>query len=426
MTPDRSKAPETKAFGYLSMPSESVQELPNGIVLHSFRGGDQPIANLSLSIGGGQAEHGDSAAKILATTITEGSANLSSTEINDIVDFNGVRLGGRAQQHFCVIEAAMLSHRMTDFMPVFAEIIGNATFPADRVDIAKRRFADIFQTRRQNIANLAEESAAQLIYGLGHPLTSFLSEADIDQIDSEMLANLHSRMMCRGGVHAYLSGNFSDASFDAAVSALSALPLADGQFALRIEAFNPAAPASRIETPFDSHQCAFNFVLPAIPRDNPDYVPLRMATVALGGYFGSRLMTNIREEKGLTYGIRADLLGTLDGSHIAITAQCDKSKAELAEAEITKEMLLLATEPPCGDELTRLKLYLSTNLAEILDTPAGIMGYYATQRLVGTPPDYFDAQQRIIANLTPDLIAETATKYLQPALMRKALAGPVR
>lgn len=421
MNLDRSKAPATYPFGQLFMPPESLLKLNNGLTLHYYRGGDQAIASLSLSIAGGQAELGDTAAKIFASTITEGSDNLSSAEIDDIVDFNGVRLGAKAHQHFCVVEAAMLSHRIKDFVPLFAEIIGNASFPADRVDIVRRRMVDLCQTRRQTIASLAENAAAQLIYGIGHPLASSLSEAEISLVDSHMLAGIHRRALCSDGVHAFLSGNFTDDDFDAVVSALSDIRLSQDEATLSIEDYSPAMPASRIELPFDSHQSAFNFVLPAVKRSHPDYIALRMATVALGGYFGSRLMTNIREEKGLTYGIRADLLGTLDGSHIAITAQCDNSKATLAEEEISLEMLRLASEPPTGDELQRLKLFLSSNLAEILDTPSAIMAYYATQRLVGTQANYFDEQQLAIANLTSDTIAQMAAKYLQPALLRKAI-----
>jgi len=145
--------------------------------------------------------------------------------------------------------------------------------------------------------------------------------------------------------------------------------------------------------------------------------------MALGGYFGSRLMMNVREEKGLTYGISSYLLGCREGSYVTIAAQCDCDNTALVIDEIKAEMRRLADNPPQGEELSRLKLHAATSLAEILDTPASIMGYYANRLYVGTPDDYFESQQAAINALSGEIIAEMASRYLQPDMLSVVVAG---
>ena len=145
--------------------------------------------------------------------------------------------------------------------------------------------------------------------------------------------------------------------------------------------------------------------------------------MALGGYFGSRLMTTIREEKGLTYGITAALIGSQEGAYLKISAQCDKSFTAAVLDETRNELRRLVTDPPRGEELQRLKLHAQSALAEMLDTPQSIATYYITELLVNTPTNYYDMQQDSIDAFGPDKCAALAEKYLNPDKLLTAIAG---
>ena len=145
--------------------------------------------------------------------------------------------------------------------------------------------------------------------------------------------------------------------------------------------------------------------------------------MALGGYFGSRLMTNIREEKGLTYGINASLMGELQGSYVSITAKCDKNNTDIVLAETEAEIRRLVSEPPCGEELERMRIYAATSLAKTLDTPQSMMQYYQNMICTGTPHDYFTRQFKCINALTPDMIARIAAEYLRSDSIITVVAG---
>jgi predicted Zn-dependent peptidase len=172
-----------------------------------------------------------------------------------------------------------------------------------------------------------------------------------------------------------------------------------------------------------SLQNALSASIPTITRNHPDYINLRLTVIALGGYFGSRLMSNIREEKGLTYGISSVLMGMREGAHAQINAQFATGHSQEVIDEVHHELQVLATEPMGDEELTRLKRFVTSNLASTLDSPFAIMDYYQNQALVGTPDDYFDAQFRCINTLNAETIMRMASQYLNPDEMRIVTAG---
>jgi predicted Zn-dependent peptidase len=145
--------------------------------------------------------------------------------------------------------------------------------------------------------------------------------------------------------------------------------------------------------------------------------------MALGGYFGSRLMTNIREDKGYTYGISSALLGNWEGGVITISTQCDNNYSMAVIDEIKKEVSNLKKNDFCTDELNRLKRFAMTQIAGILDSPFTIMDYYENQRHVLTSVDYYNQMQQSINLLTSQRISELADKYLDINEFRISIAG---
>lgn len=171
-------------------------------------------------------------------------------------------------------------------------------------------------------------------------------------------------------------------------------------------------------------QSAVCISIPTIGRSDPDYIDLRLAMMALGGYFGSRLMTNIREEKGLTYGISGALLGYREGGVASIDSQTDPRNVKQLVSETIKELELLRTVAMTDGELSAVKRYAMSALAASLDSPFSIMDIYLTRYTSGTPDDYFKLQQKAITDLTAERIMEVANRHLDPDSVKISIAGP--
>lgn len=422
--PDRTTPPPVRPFGQLSVPADTVEVLDNGLTLHRYSGGDQPVCRLSVQMQGGSAELGDAVGRLLATQFTEGTSSRSAEEIAEAIDYNGARINCRSQQHFTSVDLSVLSNRASDMLPVLTDMIANPVFPSDRLDVAAQTAVANLQTSRMDTSVLADEALMPLIAGAGHSLARRLEEKDFEQVSPADLAAAHRRILVPSATHTYLSGSFDNDTLDTVRRALASLPERGPVFDIDLSPLSPASAGTRANVDFPaSYQSAVSIAIPAPERNNPDYVPLRLTVIALGGYFGSRLMTNIREEKGLTYGIHAALIGMLNGSYANICAKCDKRFTDTVIAEISAELRRLVTDPPQGRELERMRLFATTSLAEILDTPSGVMGYYAARRLVGAPENYFETQLEAIKALTPETIATMAERYLQPEKAITVVAG---
>ena len=150
----------------------------------------------------------------------------------------------------------------------------------------------------------------------------------------------------------------------------------------------------------------------------------RLTVNSLGGYFGSRLSTNIRERLGLTYGINASLLGYAEGSLIRISTECDNASRDLVVEEIGAEMRRLASDPPGSDEMERICMTEYSSLLDIMETPFTVSDFYQSLHVNGVTADYFYQRLEAARTMTSERIAEIAGKYLRPELMTVAVAGP--
>lgn len=421
--PDRTQAPAVMLFPPLSISAETVETLSNGARLHVYRGGSQPIVRIGLLYEGGKAELGAAASQLICSQLAEGTEEFDNERLADIFDFNGVRAGSVAMDHFTNIELNVLADRLGEVLPAFRSMAACPLLDEDHLQVARMQLLGNIRNRRLQPSALARDAFMALMFGAGHPLAHVIDEQEIEAADSATLLRLHRSHICNAGLDAYLCGSFGDDVLQAVRSFVLSLPdLGHPMFEPQPVA-GPEAPVSQ-RIAFDaSLQAAVSMGLRTIDRSSDDYIDLRLAVMALGGYFGSRLMRNIREEKGMTYGIYASLAGGYDGAYMNVSAQCDKSYADDVVSEIGKEIERLANDPPRGEELERLKSNAMSSLAETLDTPQSIMGYYVTKRLVGTPDDYFARQQRAIAALTPERIAEVAASYLDPAGLSSVVVG---
>lgn len=422
--PDRSKAPETYEFGNLELPFVEPIRLDNGTTLFVINGGDQPVCRLSIHIDGGRAELGTAVGQLLVSQFAEGCENYSAEEIAELFDFNGARFAKRLVAHSIQLELGVLTPRLAALLPVLKDIICAPLFLPERLEVAKKRAIAVLRQNQADSSFVSEEVLNTLVHGCGHPFADRLTEENIEAVDSQTLKNRHLKLINPANIKAYLSGAFGKEEIDAVKNFLASIP-AIGQGVERkiVPATPHEAPwIERVDYP-QGFQQSISIGIPVIGRNHPDFIPLRLAVMALGGYFGSRLNMNIREEKGLTYGIHAWLSANIDNAYVCISARCDKSYTDTVLEEVKNELRALSDNPPSGEELRKLKLFEMSCLAEILDTPAAISSHYEMRDLVGTPENYFNEQQRITQALQPETIADIAKKYLDPDRILTVIAG---
>ena len=162
---------------------------------------------------------------------------------------------------------------------------------------------------------------------------------------------------------------------------------------------------------------------PVIGSDHPDYPLLTMLNLVLGGYFGSRLMTNIREEKGYTYGISSHIVSMRDGAYFTIVTETGTEYTRPLIDEVRNEIVLLCSTPIPQDELETARNYLQGRRARALDSPFSMSDYFVSSIISGTPLDYFNTEDEIIRTATADDLLRVARTHLNPDNLYTAIAG---
>lgn len=420
---DRRIAPPVKPFARMSLPPERNYEA-GGVNLHVVADEDCPMARICVLARGGKDEAPSPAlAEAAARVLPEGSRKYDVDHTADILDFHGASMAGRCTDHFTRLDLTAPAKYIAELLPLLESIIEAPEFPDIRLESIKSMLAAQCAYNRSRVDDIAERNAIALIAGPAHPFATRNMPEDFAGITrDDTLAYLH-RLLCRDNLEIYLNGGITPEFENHVAGMISGLR---GGLAtdLYFTPFCPEEPQIKEIEVEGAEQCAVQAMIPAVPRSHPDYVPLRLAVTAMGGFFGSRLMQNIREDKGLTYGISASLCGVQEGSYVDISAQCAPQYTARLLDELRAELCNMATVPLDADELLRMRLYEQTRLASVLDNAIATGDHYLTARIIGMPTGYFAEQEFVTATITPEQIAEVSARYLRPEMLRIAIAGP--
>lgn len=270
---------------------------------------------------------------------------------------------------------------------------------------------------------MASRNDKKLVFGASHPINRMIDAEGIDALSTDDI-QAACRQAFTPAPRLFIAGNLEEV-----------LPAVSDFFG-RLDYNAPAADQNIIDMqPLPGshtfvidvdaeHQAALAISIPTIDRNHPDYIALRLVIMALGGYFGSRLMANIREDKGYTYGIQANLLGYREGGVISIMTETATQYIDAVINEVRHELIRLREQPMPDDELFIVKNNAMTSLAATLDTPFSIMDLHISQFHTGTPENYFEKQLEVINSLSTPQILELSQKYLDIDRLLISIARP--
>lgn len=428
---DRSTPPPVKDFENLVLPKARYMTLDNGLRLCVVDQGDAQVCRLNCIFTGGIAESRSQILPSLATSlIQEGTRRRSGEDVADIFEFNGARVGTTCDSHFTGLSLHTLNSKAGKVFDLLKEVILEPVFPGKALDVLKMKAVQQIELQNHKVEFKAAEAITRIEMGKDHPLAQRDTVESVEVLKPEDISAWWSReVTAAGGVmpqsaKLYVAGRITPAIEDAVNRTFGSVPLdACAGRKLDIRPFTSLKGVRENITVDGALQSAVRIYSPAIDRKNPDYIKLRLLIMGLGGYFGSRLMNNIREDKGYTYGIQSYLLGHPEGGIIAIASSTDNSTVEPLIEETFKELRGLVEHPFTAGEVNRLKQYAMSALASTLDSPFDIMDYYINRDVAFIDDGYFERQMLEIKNLTPESLQEIAAKYIVPDSFSTVVAG---
>ncbi len=422
---NRVEAPQYISPDELTIPAEQKLTLDNGIPVGYIHGGSQEVCKIDFIFAAGVVQ----STKPLVASITnnimrEGTQNLSAFEIAEKVDYFGAYLGQSTNYHHAQITLYCLSKHLPELLPIMEEIIKRPLFSQHEFDLYLENKKQEFLVDSEKVKTLAFRKSQEVLFGRQHPYGRVAHLEHFDQVTLDDIQQFHKQQYASNLCTILVAGQAGD----------EFVPLLNQYFGgddwsnetsenhLVPEVTNKQGEFILVEKA-DAMQSAIRLVRHLVTKDHEDYLPLQVLNTLLGGYFGSRLMTNLREKKGLTYGISSFIVSFLKAGVLTIATEVVAEKRELAVDEIFVEIETLQTEKVTLDELNRVKNYMLGELLRNLDGPFAVSDAY--RGLLGFETDivFYRHFVETINTITPEQIQNLAQKYLNRSDFYIVIAG---
>lgn len=393
--------------------------LPNGLTLMIVERHNLPVVKVSVGISAGslyEPEAKAGLADLVANMLNEGTKNRTAQQISGEIEFVGGSVGASGGEDYSTVSLSVLKKDLNLGFDLLSDIILNPSFPEDELKKKIERTKAGLIAQEEDPGFIASRDFKKAIFG-SHPygrLVEGTSES-LDKITRDDLIDFHS---------GYYAPNNAVMAVVGDVTPEEAENLINKYFAQwkNKKIATPSLQGIVMQTErkvitVDKDLTQANIILGhlGVSRDNPDYYALSVMNYILGGGgFGSRLMQNIREDKGLVYDIHSFFEpGKYSGS-FQVGLQTKNESANTAIEEVLKEINKIRSEPVSDMELSDAQSFLTGSFPMKFETSSRIAGFLVAVEYYGLGPDYIDNYPKFINSVTKGEVLRVANKYLHP------------
>ncbi len=416
---DRTRPPAYSQTFNLHIP-QAKTESKNHTKFHAIKAGKQPVSRIEIIFpkGGSYYDPLPGMAYLTNKMLTYGTTSRNHHEIAEAFDRYGAFVKVNPSFDDPTLELFALNKSAVDVIPVLSDIIRHSVFPADEFELVRKISAE--QIRIQNARNnvIASKLFRNTLFGDSHPYGQVMKPEDLDALEPQMLRAFFQQQC--GEYEIIVTGDFDDSVLELITENLAFSRPAEENKAFTLP---PESGTSVYEEKESSLQTSLRIGRLLPHKSHPDYIPLRICLHALGGYFGSRLMKNIREEKGYTYGIYASMVPLHFASYLVIGSDVQKANRIDAISEIYREIRLMQDEPLHENELQMVRNHMLGSFQSDLSSPFALSEKFKGVYLFGLDYSYYDEYIETIESITPQHIREMAQKYLDPDTMTEISVG---
>jgi zinc protease len=423
MTLDRTLMPDFQAVKQINIPQLEIRTLSNGIPLYIINAGEQPVLKIELSFDAGawhDTQNGIS--MFTAKMLGEGTSKRSSQEISEYFDqFGAFSENGHGLDR-ANLTVYSLSKHLHKVLPMVQEILSDATFPENEVENFKNIQLQTLKVNQEKSAFVAGQILRKNIFGENHPYGNYLTEEAIAEISRQNILDFYQQNWQGKTFRIFLSGKVSEQDIDLVETFLGKENFTKTSHNQSFSEIINTEKSILIEKP-KAMQSSIRLGKVMMRRTDPDYFKMLLLNEVFGGYFGSRLMKNIREEKGLTYGISSNVAPFAQTGYFIVGTDVKKANTQQTLDEIHKEITILQTKLVPADELQTVKNYMAGSFAGSLATPFDIADRYKVVVGEKLPVDFYEQYIPKILEVTDIDILETANKYLQIDSLTEVVVG---
>ena len=417
---NRKLAPPFQKTLSLSLPSPVEITLSSGVKVFLVQGIQQNVVKIEVVFDAGKwYEPKIGLSHFTATLLEKGTSTKTAEEIANTLDYYGASLEIQAGFDFVSVSLYALMTQWKNVFPVFLEIVREPSFPEKEWNLTKEIFLQNLKVNNEKTSYRASALIRAAVFGEGHPYGSSIEEENVRSI---IPSDFHDFFKTSFNIHSiYGVGNFTVAEIESMKQGFQSLPKRTSPSAH--PGLPPgSAPAQYIKKE-GSSQSSIRLGKRSILKKDPDYFDLQIFNHVLGGFFGSRLMKNIREEKGLTYGIYSSLSTFIQDGFFVIGADVNKVNLEFAIKEIRNEVRNLRDHPIGEQELGLAKNHFIGSLQADMANLFSVIEKIKNIQLHQLPQSYYQDLFNRIDRAGPDDILRIAGKYFQEETLIEVAVG---
>ena len=422
---DRSIAPEIKTPDSIHLIDSHRITLDNGLPVYVINAGDEEIVKIDFVFEAGKwYEPKNLLADFVNRMMREGVKSKSAKEIAELFEFYGCNLESSVSFTNAGFQIYSLSKHLPHVLPLMMEIFTEATFPEDEFSIMLNNRKQKHTERLAKNDYVANRTFLSAMWGKDHPYGRVTEFADFENVTTDMLRDYCRRYYNASNCFVVIAGKLNDALIKSLNSVFGVSAWKGEKAPSDVKhLISPLAEKRIHQEKKDAVQSTIMIGNASINRYHPDYDKLSVMNTVFGGYFGSRLMTNIREDKGYTYGIYSSLTSYQHAGIFEISAEVGKEVAEATITEIYNEIELMRNDLADEDELDTVKNYMIGRLMRGVDGPMKYSDVLKGQIMYGRDPAYVNKYLKTIEDTTAEEIRELAVKYLNFDQMYKVTVG---
>ena len=420
---DRTKDLEYKNILMPHFLEAQKYNLDNGVEVYAMDGGRQDLCRIEFVFEAGtKLQTKTLQAAMCNAMLLEGTLTKTAEEIHEKIDFYGAYTHLDVSPDRAVVSLYTLNKYFDIVVPIFVDAIQNASFPVEDFSILMDQQKQSFSINSEKVEFKARNAFFKHLFKT-HAYGAAAVLSDFDAITREDLIAFHEKHYKEAAFKIYIAGEIPENAQELFNDLLGSWKVKDS---------NPIGSYTAVTSPEKIHiakkdalQSSIRIGRVCFNSHHKDYHELKYLSVVLGGYFGSRLMSNIREDKGLTYGIGAMCVQQEESGFFSISTEVKGESTGLALTEIYKELKRLREDLIPEEELGLVKNYIMGQILTTADGPFAQSSLLKNMHIHRIGFEFYDTYQAILNNLDSVSLRNLAVKYLKEEDLCEVVVGNI-
>ena len=420
---NRKIAPTLQEIKNYQLPRAVVHTLDNGVKVYEVNTSSEEIIKLEIVFHAGRwYEDKKLVSRATSSLLREGSKKRTAAVVAEHIDFYGGSIRFPSNLDTSHIQVYCMTKHLENILPVVSEILEEPLLPEKEFKQYIERSEQRLKVDLEKNDTVAYRQVTEMIYGSDHPYGYNSTSKYFQELDRTDLVKHYEKNYVSDNCLILVSGKTQKNTI-ALLNKYLGNSIRKGHATKKEFIISPAKDLKWTMQKEDSLQSAIRIGKQLFNRHDPDYFKFFFLNTILGGYFGSRLMQNLREEKGYTYNIYSAVDAMLWDGYFMIGAEVRQEKQEAALKEIYSEFKRLREEKLGKEELEMVRNYLLGTLLTAVDGAFNIADVTKTIILNNLPQSYYQDLIQTIKSVTADDLQQLAQNHLQQESFYEVIVG---